>query len=144
MTSARVRFLSKVTIADVPPIADWTRGPCWRLRARIDTKTGYAHFSVRGKKVTGHRFAFTTFVRATPQPLDHLCRRTWCVNYGHVEPVSVGVNVARGNGQSARLHRAGRCVRGHDVTGANGYTWRNKRQCRRCKRAALQRWRARP
>lgn len=144
----RVRFLSKVVVATVPPIAGWSRGPCWRLRARIDTRSGASRFSVRrgkegGRKVSGHRFAYLTFVARTPLPLDHLCRRRWCVNYNHLEPVTLAVNTARGASPSARLHREGACKRGHDVTGANGYLWRNKRQCRRCKLAALRRWRAR-
>lgn len=72
--------------------------------------------------------------------IDHLCRNRGCVNPLHMEPVSRGENVLRGEGPSAQCARRQHCPRGHAYDGL----WRNgRRYVRGCRRCARERMRLR-
>lgn len=107
--------------------------PCIRFQGYIDNK-GYGVLYLDGQRVGAHRAAYHVFVGSVPQGLeiDHLCRNRSCVNAEHLEPVTRGVNVLRGQGQGAINKRKTRCLRGHLLHGANLYVNGRGRQCREC------------
>ena len=98
---------------------------------------GYGRFSVEGRSVPAHRWAYEHFVGPIPEGMepDHLCRVRNCVNHEHIEPVT-----HRENSQRAAYAQA-TCKRGHELPapGANG-----RRVCRACanerSRAHKARW----
>lgn len=95
-----------------------------------------------------HRWAYAFFVGPIPADLeiDHLCRNTWCVNPGHLEPVTGSENTLRGDSprlsserwqtnhpgaarNRAKLH----CPQGHPYDEGNTYVnSRGHRACRVC------------
>ena len=128
------RFWSKVQMLPC--------GGCWIWTAST-TDQGYGHFyigKVNGVKRTKavHRIAYESEVGPVPNgmTLDHLCRNRACVNPAHLEPVSRGENVLRGQSPSAKAARKTECVRGHSLTGDNLYIRPDGggRQCRTCNR----------
>jgi hypothetical protein len=99
------------------------------------TRSGYGEFSIGKRKVRAHRFAYETFRGAIPAGLviDHLCRQPRCVNPGHLQPVTRGENVLRGEGPTAALARRLRCRNGHEFTPENtSVNDRGHRGCRTC------------
>lgn len=109
--TAEQRFWAKVHKGDV----------CWNWTGAIHH--GYGNFYVGGgranRTTTGaHRFAYELLVGPIPEglDLDHLCRNRRCVNPDHLEPVTRGENVLRGDGHTARRARRDRCKRGHLYT----------------------------
>ena len=80
------RFVSKI----VPD------GECWRWTGELNL--GYGRLSIDRKPVYAHRWSYEFHVADIPEGLviDHLCRNRWCVNPWHLEPVTIGVNVQRG------------------------------------------------
>lgn len=123
------RFLEKVEV---------TKAGCWLWTA---AKTGSTHrygaFVWNGQQSTAHRFAYE-FWRgpiAEGMSVDHLCRTPPCVNPDHLEVVSQGENILRGDTLPAFNAKKTECVRGHPfdlfntLNAANG-----SRQCRTCKR----------
>lgn len=66
-----------------------------------------------GGNVYAHRDAWERANGLIPEgiTLDHLCRVRLCRNVEHLEPVSRGENVLRGNGFSGRNARKTECVR---------------------------------
>lgn len=90
-----------------------------------------------------HRVAYEVFVGPIPPglDLDHLCRNRACRNPAHLEPVTRGENLRRGdlsdnNGRNAWVA----CPKGHPYDTANTYICpRGTRNCRACRRAANQR-----
>ena len=73
---------------------------CWRWLGSITT-VGYGHFSIGGVYYQAHRLLYIlTFEKDVPDGLflDHLCRHRWCVNPGHLEPVTHQQNIRRGIG----------------------------------------------
>lgn len=131
------------------------RGPdeCWLWKAH--KALGYGGFG-RGRAGEGwdlaHRVAYELLVgpipiglhldhfRLNPGPRQAPCSRA-CVNPAHVEPVTPGENVLRGNGFSARHARQTACVHGHPFDEKN--TRRNckgSRVCRTCENASKARY----
>lgn len=112
---------------------------CWRWRGTI-TQWGYGLFLLKGRLRTAHRLVYELLVGPITTPtLDHLCRRKWCVNPAHLDPVSVRENTLRGFGPSARNARRKRCRRrGHRLAGTNLRIKRGRygilRSCRACER----------
>jgi hypothetical protein len=103
---------------------------------------GYGYLRPGGRQVYAHRFAFEALVGPIPEglSLDHLCRVTWCVFPGHLDPVEHRTNVLRGVGPTAVNARKTHCKRGHPLSGDNLYVQpRGYRNCRTCKQAQQRR-----
>lgn len=112
---------------------------CWLWAACVD-RPGYGRFGLRGGTRPAHRIAYEHLVGPIPPGLtiDHLCRQRCCVNPEHMEPVSRGENVLRGESLSAQRARQKRCRRGHSFSRASD----GRRYCRACKALAdAARWR---
>ena len=109
-------------------------------------KSGYGRFDAHGRKVLVHRFAYEREYGPVPEgmELDHLCRVRCCVNPKHLEPVTHGDNIRRGDAAKNRLRKT-HCANGHPLDEKN--TWRPAyaphRHCRRCQVVASQRYQAR-
>ena len=121
---------------------------CWKWQ-RATTNGGYGHFSLNGKDVRAHRYAFEQSVGEIPQghELDHLCRNPKCVNPQHLEVVTRSENTKRGLAPiMGRLFQKGKthCPQGHPYSASNTYITREGyRQCRICHRQALKNYRGR-
>ncbi len=107
---------------------------CWLWRNGTSTQ-GYGRRRVPGRRLLAHRWVYELLVGPVPAgaTLDHLCRERSCVNPEHLEPVTMKVNIQRGESPSARAARTGICQRGHSLEDAyvdcNG-----RRSCRACRR----------
>lgn len=122
------RFWSKVTKGDAAACWEWTGG------AR--SGSGYGVFSVNGRMVYVHRFAYGLTGESVPDDMtiDHLCRNKACVNTAHMEIVTRGENGRRAN--RCRIYRQkDECKRGHRFVGENIYIdGSGQRACRTCRR----------
>jgi len=120
------RFLGMIRYTDT----------CWIWEGQKD-KFGYGNFSILGKKVRAHRFAYEEFVGDIPEGLviDHLCRNHSCVNPNHLEPVTTLENLMRGETMNVLNKLKPTCPQGHQYSGENLYVDpRGNRQCRLCRR----------
>ena len=127
---APTRFWEKVSKTDT----------CW-LWTGSEATNGYGQFSVGGRLMAAHRWAYEQSVGSVPDglDLDHLCNVRLCVNPGHLEPVTRKENVLRAH---RRLGSDEHCRNGHPRTPENVHTRPDgSRYCRECKRI---RDRARP
>ncbi len=112
---------------------------------------GYLHPAGYGRIVnpdgttTGaHRAIYEELVRLIPDglQLDHLCRVRCCVNPQHLEPVTCGENIRRGEtgkNNGDKTH----CKYGHEYTPANTVISKDGRSCRTCRNLAQLRCTAR-
>jgi hypothetical protein len=132
------RFWAKVDRGGPLPENRPDLGPCWSKRGKLNGE-GYARWGQQ----RAHRVAYELVRGPIPDgmTLDHLCRRRWCVNPWHVEPVPNEENIARGEWSPILNARKKQCSAGHDYDEANTYVYRGHRQCRKCRTA---RNRARP
>ena len=95
---------------------------------------------------TAHRVAYRLEVGPIPRGLvlDHLCRVRNCVRPDHLEPVTRGENVLRGETIPAANRAKTACKDGHDFDEENTYIAPNgHRGCRKCRAAAQARYHAR-
>lgn len=99
---------------------------------------GYGMTSGRVEKMA-HRLAYRTWVGPIPDglELDHLCRNRGCIWPEHLEAVTKAVNIARGNGATARHGRQTHCIHGHPLSGENlrmeaETNGRRRRRCITC------------
>lgn len=127
------RFLSKVNKTD----------QCWLWTSPLNPN-GYGYFLLNGRSMTAHRAAHLLFTGPIPTGtvVDHLCRLKACVNPAHLEAVTQGENVRRGNASVAvtlsnrrRGEAMTHCRQGHEYTTENTkYEPRkgNRRPSRRC------------
>lgn len=96
---------------------------CWLWTGAMIT-LGYGTFSPsqkRGEYTYSHRYSYETFVGPIPDGMviDHLCRVRCCVNPKHLEVVTRGENVRRGDAPAHVARRNGTCERGHELTPGN-------------------------
>lgn len=128
LVPADIRFWGKVKKGN--------SNECWEWQGFLD-ENGYGIFSLtHTEKMLAHRFAFQNTNGKIPDGLviDHLCRNHACVNPAHLEPVTIGENVKRG--ESAKIEGARRraithCPQGHPYSGDNLYI--NPKGARMCK-----------
>ncbi len=131
MPTAEERFWAKVAPADANGCLTWVAKR---------TPGGYGQFTLsHGHLVGAHRYAFEL---RCPIPeglqLDHLCRNRACVNWAHLEPVTLAENLRRGNADYNR-HKT-RCAQGHAFDERNTFVdSRGHRHCRNCDRTAHRR-----
>lgn len=112
---------------------------CWMWMGHLTPEEYPVLGSSFGTTFLAHRHAYERFVGPL-QPglvLDHLCRNRWCVNPAHLEQVTNGTNVLRGESLSARAARRQTCVHGHPYNTENTVRRsRGNRECRTCRRIA--------
>jgi hypothetical protein len=117
----------------------WPCGDCWEWRGAI-SDNGYGTFNIPSCTDMGgllaHRLAYELAIGPIPMntEIDHLCRNRWCIRPSHLEVVSRRDNVLRSWAPTARLHRLGKCKRGHLLS--EGYQRKDTgaKMCRVCKR----------
>ena len=109
-----------------------TESGCWLWTAST-WRGGYGQFRVgKHRNVQAHRFSYELFKGPIPKGLvlDHLCRVPLCVNPDHLEPVTIGENVMRGETVAARMLARTHCLKGHELCGENLVILRVCRTCR--------------
>ena len=98
---------------------------CWNWTAATTYGYGVMGFHESGKHrtVRAHRVSYELLIGPIPEDLviDHLCRNRACVNPDHMELVTIGTNVLRGEGLTAKYAQATHCDNGHEYTEANTY-----------------------
>jgi hypothetical protein len=112
------------------------RGPdeCWPWTGK-HTNWGYGQVKVNGRTVLVHRVAYELTRGPIPAGLtiDHVkargCTRRDCVNPAHLEPVTMAVNILRGDSPTAKNARKITCFRGHDAFSYDKRGWRSCRTC---------------
>lgn len=119
-------------------------GTCWLWTSALGGG-GYPLLTVKrnGKWTTraAHRLAYEELVGPISEgmTIDHLCRVRRCVNPAHLEEVTRGENVLRGDTLSARNLAKTHCKNGHEFTDENTIRRPSRpshRECRTCNRAA--------
>jgi hypothetical protein len=140
---AHIRFWRYVNKDGPVPKTRADLGPCWLWTGHI-MPNGYGLFSDDGRrKIGAHVWAYTHVVGPIARPLepDHLCRVRGCVNPAHLEVVTRRENQLRGQTFAARNAAKTHCINGHPFDAANTYrrTGSNRRECRKCRCAAVQR-----
>ena len=110
------------------------------------SKKGYGDFSVNGKTVGAHVFAYEQAYGPVPEgmELDHKCRVRPCVNAEHLRPMTHRDNVLCGKGFPGINSRKTHCIRGHELDEGNTFQvirhgaiqGRGCRKCRRMRKAA--------
>lgn len=110
-------------------------GGCWKWSGYIGPD-GYGSVGItHDKKLRAHRLFWLAFRGQHEKGLvlDHLCRNRDCVNPAHLDPVSRGENVKRGNHPNQVAHRKNECRYGHKLTPENLYLApKGERRCRIC------------
>ncbi|MGW2074234.1 HNH endonuclease signature motif containing protein [Streptomyces sp. NPDC001953] len=116
--------------------------PCL-IWTRASQKPGYGKFGWHGKTVLAHRLAYEAVYGPIPSEIDgqravidHKCRVHPCVNVQHLELVTNGENILRGETVIAANACKTHCSKGHEFTPANaGRNSRGNRTCLTCVRA---------
>lgn len=111
---------------------------CW-IWLGPDAGAGYGAIQINGKTFGAHRVVYEMEIGPIPEGLviDHLCRNRICVNPSHLEPVTFGENVLRGNSPTAINARKVECKRGHAFDEENTMILSGgRRGCRICTRHA--------
>lgn len=116
---------------------------------------GYARYKFNAKWHMVHRWVCANAHGPIPDgwTVDHQCHdpevctlkngcpHRRCVEPSHLLAMTNGANAMRGGGPTARKARQTHCIHGHSLEGDNLYvTPGGRRQCRKCRSAALVRW----
>lgn len=111
---------------------------CWLWTAA--QLNGYGAIKVDGRFRGAHRVSYELHKGQIPVGLvlDHLCRVPFCVNPDHLEPVTIGENISRGDNHHRRKTH---CKRGHAFTAENTLMLSTgSRACRACAKGRLAKW----
>lgn len=127
-----IRFWNKVDKTD----------SCWVWTA-AKNKKDYGIFHLRRRTILAHRLSYVISKGDVDEYLkiDHLCRKHYCVNPDHLEPVTQKENVDRGDlSNIAGAHQTAKtkCPRSHYLEYPNLVKSQlviGKRQCLACDRA---------
>lgn len=114
---------------------------CWFWLGSTN-RSGHGQFSVGGKMVKAHRWAYEFFVGPIPDGLviHHLCGNESCVNPDHLKPITARENTLLGNGAPAKYARATSCRNGHPYTEATMFIdYEGYRKCRLCEQITSER-----
>jgi hypothetical protein len=123
------RFWSKVKFED----SVFPENGCM-LWTGAKNKGGYGFFSIKRRNRYAHRWAYERYRGPIDTlQLDHLCRNRACVNPDHLEPVSIGENIRRGETGISNRSKT-HCPAGHEYTVANTRFTNGSRRCRICNR----------
>ena len=106
---------------------------------------GYGQVGIGGRTQYIHRVRYEREVGPIPagMDLDHVCDNGsgGCCNPRHCRPVSRRENLLRGNTVTSHHLAQTHCLRGHELSGGNLYTYANgDRACRACRAAAMRRF----
>ncbi len=138
----------------IDPEYVYARSRCWRWCGGFYSddrgkKEPYGRFSWwdrrtrRSRSRAAHRVVYELLVGPIPAGLepDHLCRRRWCVNPRHLEPVTRRVNLLRGpTTWAAKNASKTHCLRGHPLAGKNLVVTRTGRMCKACWKMKRAEW----
>ena len=105
---------------------------CWLWQGSI-YPNGYAQVSWKNKSQIAHRITYILLIGEYDRTLclDHLCRCRCCVNPSHLEPVTLKVNIQRGNTGKERKAKT-HCPQGHPYNEENTHLYRGSRYCKTC------------
>lgn len=110
---------------------------CWIWIGYI-ADNGYGELEYCGKRDRAHRFVYECLTKQViPEKLtiDHLCRRRDCVNPEHMEIVTRGENVLRGNSTSGINARKTECIHHHPFDENNTAIHKDGfRHCKECRK----------
>ncbi len=108
---------------------------CWVWQR--STTGGYGRVRSNGRLGLVHRVAYRLWVGEPidGMQIDHLCRNRACCNPAHLEQVTPIVNQLRACPPLTH------CRRGHELTPANVYKYRGRRECKACKIDRQRAWR---
>ena len=130
-------------IDDVVPKAFWDKvnktESCWIWTASVfrgPIQPGYGKYNIKRKTHSAHKFLWEAIHGKVPikMHLDHLCRVRNCVNPAHLEIVTHKENILRGLSPSAFHAKKTHCINGHAFTDENTYRYKNRRQCKACRK----------
>lgn len=125
-SSTEERFWPKVAKAD--------GDECWLWVAAIAPQTGYGAFWDGERVASAHVYSFLLAGGTIPDGMtvDHECRVRACVRPSHLRVLTRAANVLAGESPHAVNARKTHCIRGHELTGDNVFTWQGARRCRTC------------
>lgn len=126
----------------------WLPG-CHEWRGTV-ANTGYGLVGLRSHHLMlAHRVAYELSRGPIPEGLviDHLCHNRSCVNPDHLQAVTRGENVRRGDAAPIMRGVRSTCVNGHEYTPENTLFAKTRgvrsRVCRECRHASAKRFRER-
>lgn len=122
----------------------------WIWTGSTASEGRYGVLYYEGRNQPAHRVAWMLWrgPLADDQDVDHLCRRTLCVNPDHLEPKTHKANILCGESPTALNAAKTHCIHGHEFSPSNTIVKPNgHRDCvicrRRRAREATARYRAR-
>ncbi len=108
---------------------------CWNWGGAV-RDDGYGHMFFFKKLQMAHRIMYLLETGSMPPVglvIDHLCRNRKCVNPEHLEVVTIGENVLRGETLAAKNKAKTHCQNGHEYSPENTVMYSEKRRrCRIC------------